>query len=188
MSEPVSFLGGRVAEGAVTVRDAGLQGMITLRGDLAATKVKNVVKKVTGQAIPAQRKALVEGRRGALWMSPDELLLLVPYAEAEEAVATITKALRGVHHLAVNVSDARAYVTVEGAGAAEVMAKNAPVDFSAAAFGAGDFRRSRVGQVAAAFWKEEAGAFHVVSFRSVGDYVFDLLRVSAEAGPVGALS
>ena len=36
MSEPVSFLGGRVAEGAVTVRDAGLQGMITLRGDLAA--------------------------------------------------------------------------------------------------------------------------------------------------------
>ncbi len=188
MSEPVSFLGGRVAEGAVTVRDAGLQGMITLRGDLAATKVKNVVKKVTGQAVPAQRKALVEGGRGVVWMSPDELLLLVPYAEAEEAVATISKALNGVHHLAVNVSDARAYVTVEGEGAAEVMAKNAPVDFSSAAFEAGDFRRSRVGQVAAAFWKDEAGKFHVVSFRSVGDYVFDLLRVSAEAGPVGALS
>ena len=112
----------------------------------------------------------------------------VPDMTCGHCVATITKALRGVHHLAVNVSDARAYVTVEGAGAAEVMAKNAPVDFSAAAFGAGDFRRSRVGQVAAAFWKDEAGAFHVVSFRSVGDYVFDLLRVSAEAGPVGALS
>lgn len=187
MSEPVSFLNGRESKGRITVRDAGLQGMITLRGDLSNAKLKSVVKKVAGVAVPAVRKATVTGSTGAAWMSPDELLLLVPYADADAAVATIDAALKGTHYMAVNVSDARAYVTLSGDGAAEVLAKNAPVDLHAAAFGAGDFRRTRLGQVAAAFWLAEDGVFHIVSFRSVGDYVFDLLRVSGEAGPVGAL-
>jgi len=185
MSDPVSFYMGRVAKGAVTVTDAGLQGMITLRGDLANAKVKAAVKKVSGVAVPAVRKAVVTEGRGAAWMSPDELLILVPYTEADEAVASLSAALKGLHHMAVNVSDARAYIRVEGAGAAEVMAKNAPVDLSPAAFGAGDFRRTRLGQTAAAFWQDDAGAFHVICFRSVGDYAFDLLAQSAKDGPVG---
>lgn len=188
MSEPVSFLNGKVAEGVVTVRDAGLQGMITLRGDLANAKLKAACKKLTGQAMPALRKANVDGDKGLCWMSPDELLVLVPYAEAEAGVAALAKALADQHHLAVNVSDARAYITVEGGYAREVMAKNAPVDLDAAGFGPGDFRRTRIGQVAGAFWLDDAGAFHVVAFRSVGDYVFDLLAQSARDGAVGVLA
>ncbi len=185
MSEPVSFYKGRVAKGDVTVTDAGLQGMITLRGDLSNAKVKAAVKKVAKVAVPAQRKAEVTDGRGAAWMSPDELLILVPYAEAEAAAADLSAALAGQHHLAVNVSDARAYIRVEGQGAREVLAKNAPVDLSPAAFAAKDFRRTRMGQAAAALWLDDTGAFHVVCFRSVGDYLFDLLAQSAKDGPVG---
>jgi len=185
MSEPVSFYLGRVAKGAVTVSDAGLQGMITLRGDLGNAKLKAAVKKVSGVAVPAVRKAVVTDGRGAAWMSPDELLVFVPYAEADAAAAALSTALKGLHHMAVNVSDARAYIRVEGAGAAEVMAKNAPADLSPAAFAAGDFRRTRLGQTAAAFWRDAAGAFHVICFRSVGDYAFDLLAQSAADGAVG---
>lgn len=185
MSDPVSFYNGRVAEGPVTIRDAGLQGMITLRGDLSSAKVKAAVKKVAGVAIPAVRKALVEDARGAVWMSPDELLLLVPYGEATAAVAELEAMLSGEHHLAVNLSDARAYIRVEGAGAAEIIAKNAPVDLTPSAFGAGDFRRTRLGQIAAALWKDDDGVFHVVCFRSVGDYAFDLLVQSVKDGMVG---
>ena len=36
MSEAVTALNGAVAEGSIRVEDAGLQGMITLRGDLEA--------------------------------------------------------------------------------------------------------------------------------------------------------
>ncbi len=183
MSDLKSFYEGRAADAnGVTVRDAGLQGMITLRGDLANAKLKAAVKKACGQAVPAARRAVITGGRGAAWMSPDELLILVPYAEAAATAAALALALKDQHHLAVNVSDARAYITLTGAGVDEIMAKCAPVDF--ANFAVGEFRRTRIGQVAAAFWKDEAGAFHIVAFRSLGDYVFDLLATSAKAGLV----
>ena len=188
MSEAVSFLNGlEVTYNGVTVRDAGMQGMITLRGNLNSTKLKNVVKKLTGQSVPGVRKAHVEDGSGACWMSPDELLVLVPYADVGSTVTAIEKALNGTHFSAVNVSDARAYLTVSGASAREVIAKVAPVDLSVGSFASGDFRRTRLAQVAGAFWLDADGVFHTVCFRSVGHYVFGLMETGAKAGPVRAL-
>ena len=44
------------------------------------------------------------------------------------------------------------------------------------------FRRTRMAQVPAAFWLDEAGNFHLICFRSVADYAFELLKVSAQPG------
>lgn len=179
MSDPVSALKGARHAGLVEVRETGLGGMITLRGDFASSTFQAAVKSVTGAEVPAIRK-IAMGEQGAVaWMSPDELLLLVDYAEADAVVAKLDEALAGEHFMATNVSDARACFSVSGDAAREVMGKLAPVDFSAEKFGAGDFRRSRLAQVAAAFWMDEAGAFHIVCFRSVGQYMFDLLKVAS---------
>lgn len=185
MSEAVTELGGKVAEGWVTVRDAGLRGMITLRGDLQDTTLRKACRDLTGMDVPADRGVVAEGQTGICWMSPDELLILVPYAEVEPALAKLHKALKGGHYLAENASDARTVMFVEGAGAREVIAKLAPVDLHTESFGPGEMRRTRLGQVAAAFWMRDAETFEVICFRSVGDYAFSLLAASAEAGPVG---
>ncbi|WP_333715254.1 sarcosine oxidase subunit gamma [Yoonia sp.] len=185
MSDAVSALNGKLAAGEVTIRDAGLQGMIILRGDLADKKLAAVCKAVTGVAVPRQGKASVEGKSGLAWMSPDELLVLVPYEKAGDAVAKIDAALQGTHFLAENVSDARALILVEGDFGREVLAKLAPVDLHPDSFGLGDFRRTRLGQVAAAFWMMDEDTFAVICFRSVADYAFNLLAVSARAGRVG---
>lgn len=185
MSDAVSALNGKLAAGEVTVRDAGLQGMIILRGDLADKKLATVCKSVTGFALPKQGKAALEGKSGLCWMSPDELLVLVPYENTGEAIAKIDDALKGTHYLAENVSDARALIILEGEYAREVIAKLAPVDLHPASFTVGDFRRTRLGQVAAAFWMQDADTFAVICFRSVADYTFDLLAASARAGRVG---
>ncbi len=179
MSDLVSALAGARYDGLATVQDAGLQGMITLRGDLSSKTLQKAVKAATGCDLPAQRR-IETGDAGAVaWMSPDELLLLVPYEDAGARVAELTQALSGEHALAVNVSDARALFTLSGAGAREVMGKVCPVDFDPAAFAPGDFRRTRMAQVAAAFWLDGNGSFHIVCFRSVADYVFNLLKTSA---------
>ena len=57
--------------------------------------------------------------------------------------------------------------------------KLAPVDFSALA--PGELRRTRVAQVAAAFWAEGDG-YTLISFRSVAGYVMGLLEHSAQPG------
>ncbi|QGX98787.1 sarcosine oxidase subunit gamma [Roseovarius faecimaris] len=182
MSEAVAPLNGAKYEGFVSLRAMGLQGMITLRGDLSDAKLKKAVKAATGQAVPAQRKIAHEGESGVAWMSPDELLLFVPYAEVDAKLTELHEALAGTHFLAVNVSDARAMFHLDGAGVREVMAKISPVDMSAAAFGPGDFRRSRMAQVPAAFWMPTDTSVQVVCFRSVSDYAFNLLKTSAEPG------
>jgi sarcosine oxidase subunit gamma len=183
MSEPVSVLGGRVAAGAVSVRDAGLQGMVTLRGHLG--EIAGAVREVAGVEVPEVNRFAMNGDRGAVWMSPDELLLLMPYAEAGAAVAALDTALAGVHHLAVDVSDARAVMVLDGAGAREVLGKLTPADLTPSVMGPGQVRRSRIGQVAAAFWCVAEDRWTVVCFRSVGDYAFKLLSQSAADGAVG---
>ncbi|WP_322892102.1 MULTISPECIES: sarcosine oxidase subunit gamma [unclassified Yoonia] len=185
MSDAISALQGRTTLGEVTIREGGLRGMITLRGDLSDAALRAVCKKITGQAFPDKGKITVDREAGIAWMSPDEVLVMVPYAQVTDAVAQIDAALAGQHYLAENVSDARALIHVEGAFAREVMAKLTPADLHPESFGAGDFRRSHLGQVAAAFWMVEADTFAVICFRSVADYVHDLLVASAKAGPVG---
>ena len=185
MSNAISPLDGKVSSGDVTVTGAGPRGMISLRGDLGNTALQSACKAATGCAMPATGQIVTAGDTALAWMSPDEMLLLVPYDAAKETVEAMHKALAGQHFLAVNVSDARALITVSGPFAREVIAKLSPADSSPAAFQPGQLRRSRLGQVAAAFWMTDAQTFHVICFRSVATYAFDLLAASAKAGPVG---
>ncbi|WP_171136421.1 MULTISPECIES: sarcosine oxidase subunit gamma [unclassified Ruegeria] len=187
MSEPISALNHASYDGIASVKECGLQGMITLRGDLSDKLLDKAVKDATGQKAPGQREALVKGDTGVCWMSSDELLVLVPYAEVGAKLLAMTAALSGTHALAVNVSDARAVFSVSGSHARDVMGKLAPVDFSPQAFQPGQIRRTRLAQVAGAFWMDDADTFRVVCFRSAADYVFKLLKTAAQPGSeVGA--
>jgi len=180
MSKAVSALGGVSHAGFTEVAEAGLRGMITLRGDLASAALKKAVKAATGTGVPAPRRIEMSGDRGAAWMSPDELLILVPYEAARDTVVALESVLAGVHHLVADVSDARAVFTIRGAKAHEVLMKLCPADVATLADG--EIRRTRAAQVAAAFWKSGDEEFTLVSFRSVAGYVMGLLDVSARSG------
>ena len=182
MSDVQSVLGGASFEGAVKVAEAGVHGMISLRGDLASDALAGAVKSAVGQPVPGPL-AVNSGAKGSVaWMSPDELLLVVDYAQADATVAKLTGALAGEHHLAVNVSDARAVFTLSGAGLRDVLAKGTPADVSLPAFRPGVVRRSQLGQVAAAFWMTSDTEATVVCFRSVGEYMFNWLCKASETG------
>ncbi|MCV2893993.1 sarcosine oxidase subunit gamma [Lentibacter sp. XHP0401] len=180
MSEARSALPNAKFDGIAHVEDAGLRGMISFRGDLSASKVKAALKAVSGVEMPSQRGCNVTGESGLAWMSPDEILVMVPHAEAAAAVEKLSKALKGQHFMAENVSDARAVFTVAGKHAREVIGKLAPVDMGT--FQTGEIRRTRIAQVAAAFWMHGPDAFTVVCFRSGAQYMFDVLSVAAQSG------
>jgi len=182
MSDAQSALSGASYAGYVTVREAGLSGMLTLRGDLGSRTLKKAVTDLTGATFPAQRGISHAGDFSVAWMSPDEVLIMLPHKAAAAACETLERALKGVRHLIVNVSDARARFLLSGAACCEVLAKLAPVDFSNQSFGPGELRRSRLAQVPAAFWISDDGHAHVVCFRSVAQYVFDILSDAARPG------
>jgi sarcosine oxidase subunit gamma len=157
-------------------------GMVTLRGDLASPALADAVSAATGCALPDPRSIVFDGDRAAAWMSPDELMLFTTPGAAADTAAGISRALAGSHHLAADVSDARSLFRLTGPGAREVLAKGAPVDLAPEAFGPGDFRRTRLGQVAAAFWCSEPDTFDMMCFRSVGGFVADWLANAARPG------
>jgi sarcosine oxidase subunit gamma len=159
-------------------------GMIGLRGDHGEEQLRAAVTALTGTVFPDRLRIEGTSERGAAWMSPDELLIFVPRAEVAAAIARLSQELEGLHHLVTDVSDMRVCVRIDGPAAREVLAKLSPVDLHPDAFGPGTFRRSRLGQLAGAFWLEGDGA-RVVCFRSVADYAVAILRQSAVDGPVG---
>ncbi len=189
MSEPRSTLNRAAASAGQSIRieDRGPVGQVTLRGDLSSDALRAAVTAGVGIDVPGPLRAVFDGTKGAVWMSPDELLLFTAYDQADALVASLGAALAGEHHMAVNVSDARAVITLAGAGVAEVLAKGAPVDLGAAAFPAGAARRTHIGGVAVGFWRRAEHEWEIVCFRSFARYLFDwLVESSGEGGEVGS--
>ncbi|MDH2326366.1 sarcosine oxidase subunit gamma family protein [Cereibacter sp. SYSU M97828] len=156
-------------EGFAKVADAGPVGMVTLRAKPGAA-----LDAALG-TVPGHRQ--IAGN--VAWMSPDEYLIFVPYADVAAKITELDTALAGAHHLAVDVSDSRAVFDITGPKAADVLSKLMPVDFRT--LREGEIRRSRAGQVAAAVWRHEGG-YRLFCFRSVARYVFGLLSHSAQPG------
>lgn len=183
MSNAVSALQGAEFEGIARVEELGLTGMITIRGDFGSKSFAKAVSAVAGCDLPAQRchNAGSDGRVLA-WMSPDELLLITAHDTAAADIAAMQEQLGDEHSMVVNVSDARAVFRISGEACREVVGKLAPVDMDSTAFGVSDFRRTRFAQVPAAFWMRDAETIDVVCFRSVAQYMFDLLSVAAQGG------
>lgn len=149
--------------------------MITLRGDPADPAFGPALAASAGVA-PPRAPGIAFGPEAAVaWMSPDEWMLFLPRGSAPRHLAALGSALAGVHHLAVDVSDARAVFRLQGPGLRDALAKGLPIDLDPAAFGPGSFRRTRLGQVAAAVWVRPDGAFELMCFRSVAGFVADWL-------------
>lgn len=184
MSEPVSMLNRASAEAGQIIRiaDRGPVGQVTLRGGLSSKALAKAVKAGVGVTVPGIWRAVFEGGKGAVWMSPDELLLFTGYEEAGALAEALDTALAGEHHMAVDVSDARAVLRLKGVGVAEVLAKGAPVDLSAAAFPVGSARRTHVAGIAVGFWRTAETEWEIVCFRSYARHLFDWLVVASREG------
>ncbi len=183
MSEAVSALGGVTwSDGIAEITEIGPLGMITLRGDLSADAILKAATGVAGVEMPGQREAHFADGSGLCWMSPDEVMVVCAYDKVGTTLKKLQKALGDAHALAVDVSDARAVFRVAGPHAREVLAKLAPIDLAPGRFEPGMFRRTRLAQVPAALRMVDADTFEVICFRSVAQYVFDLLKTAAQPG------
>ena len=182
MPEPVSALSGRSAIGYVGIEDTGPRGQVTLKGDLRHTAMADVVRELVGLDLPGVRQVTASGGRAAIWMAPDELLLMMPYRQAGEAVARADAMLEGRHHMALDVSDARTVLRLTGAAASEVLAKGAPVDLSDRACPPGSARRTHMGGLAVAFWRLDAETWEIAALRSYAHHLMAWLEDAARPG------
>lgn len=160
-----------------TITEVSGLGMVLIRADLA--RAGDAIAEAAGVPIPAPTRFTFDGARWLGWMSPDELLLILPVAETAGALAALTDALAGEHALVTDVSDMRCVFDVAGRKPAQALAKLCPVDLDALPMDG--VRRTRAAQVACALWRQGA-CWRIIAFRAVRDYLAGVLAAASAPG------
>jgi sarcosine oxidase subunit gamma len=130
-----------------------------------------------GLTLPASPKTSGRaGGRSALWLGPDEWLVI------DEAGSDLPALLSGadVLHSAVDVSHRNVGIIVSGPGAEATLSAGCPQDLSLEIFPVGACSRTIFGKVEIVLFRSEEDTFRVECWRSFSDYVFGLLAEGAE--------
>lgn len=176
--EPLTGDGLRLAE-------RPFEGLLVLRGEPAA--VGEPFAGTAGLELPRVCRGTARGPGlTALWLSPDEWLLVTPtVADAEELMPRVKTPLAERHHQLVDVSDYHTVIELAGAVARDVLAKVVAVDLHPRAWRRDEVLGTLLGKAVVQLWlvadeeDTDGPAVRIVVRRSHADYVWCLL---AEAG------
>ena len=113
----------------------------------------------------------------ALWLGPDEQLLIGP--ESADLAATLQPALRDLPHALVEVSHRQIALEVSGPHATAVLNAGCPLDLDLSAFPVGMCTRTVLTKAEIVLWRTDETVFHVEVWRSFASYVTEYLAQAA---------
>ncbi|MGE7367627.1 sarcosine oxidase subunit gamma [Neorhizobium sp. NPDC001467] len=117
--------------------------------------------------------------RTALWLGPDEWLVIADDMGEIGTGLTASAAKATVPHSATDVSHRNTAILVSGPGAATAINTGCPQDLSLNAFPVGACSRTIFGKVEIVLLRTAEDAFRVEVWRSFSDYAFGLLAEGA---------
>ncbi len=174
---------GQTADIYISMREITTRGMIDLRGMANDRKFMVAAKSILGLDLPkAPRSTVTFGDVKALWLAPDQWLVLCAREKAPVLVLELQKAMSTFHALAVDVSDMRAVIRLEGERLREVLLKGCSLDLFGEAFVPGHVRRVRFAEIAALLNVVEDNVIDLYLFRSYAHYTWDFLLKAARKG------
>lgn len=147
-----------------------------------------------GVALPVEPcRAATAGDRAALWLGPDEWLLLAPEAEVAGGDALgraaaapgsnlheeLREAVAGEPASLVDVSHRNAALDVTGPKAELLLASACLLDLADPAFPVGMVARTILGKAEIVLWRREAATFRLETQRSFAPYLAALLGEAA---------
>jgi sarcosine oxidase subunit gamma len=120
--------------------------------------------------------------RAALWMGPDERLLLAPAGLEESLAAGIAAVIGALPHSLVDVSHRQVGLAIAGPAARDLLACGCPLDLDDAAFPVGMCTRTVLGRADVVLWRSSPGEYHLETGRSFASYVLGWLREAERGG------
>ncbi len=130
-----------------------------------------------GVALPreANRRNEANGRH-ALWLGPDEWILLAPGADPAPLFAAVEAATDGLPHALVDVSARSVGIELAGPKAAFVLNQGNPLDLSLEAFPVGSSTRTVFHKAEIVLSRLAPDVFHIDVWRSFAPYVWEMLE------------
>ncbi|UXN62601.1 sarcosine oxidase subunit gamma [Phyllobacterium zundukense] len=134
------------------------------------------LSKVLGLTLPMKPKTSASnGGRAALWLGPDEWLII---DDADSGVVADLAKVKVLHSV-VDVSHRNVGIIVAGRGAAAAVNGGCPQDLSLKAFPVGAASRTVLGKIEIVLWRTDEDAFRVECWRSFSSYAYAFLQESA---------
>lgn len=124
-------------------------------------------------------RAVRNDGRAALWLGPDERLLIGPADAAQEMDALLQRALAGMPHSLVDISHALAAFELSGARAAAALNTGCPLDLDSASFPVDMCTRTVFAKAQIVLWRTGPETFRVATARSFAPYVTKVLALAA---------
>lgn len=114
--------------------------------------------------------------RFALWLGPDEWLLLAPALSPAPIFEAIEAAVGGAPHSLVDVSARSVGIEISGAQAARVLNHGCPLDLHISAFPVGMSTRTLLGKAEIVLMRTGPDVFQIDVWRSFASYVWKFLE------------
>jgi sarcosine oxidase, subunit gamma len=144
-----------------------------LRGEARAIRAAGTAIGVEVEQVRC--RASQYGTRAALWLGPDEYLLLGPEAEGRVLAGALAEALQGEPHSLVDVSHRQTALEISGPRAADILNSGCPLDLGISAFPVGMCTRTVFAKAEIVLWRTTAAAYRVEVWRSFTAYVVRFL-------------
>ena len=143
-------------------------------------KVRLAAEAALKVAVPAAAcRAAAAGDSAALWLGPDEWLLISGESAADETTLELRAALAGFPHSLVDVSHRQIALEVSGPDAPLLLAAGCALDLERGAFPVGMCTRTMLAKAEIVLWRTGADVFRIEVWRSFAPYVSDFLSEAA---------
>jgi sarcosine oxidase subunit gamma len=123
--------------GSIDLRESVLPAMISLRGPAGDAAFRQAAEAAFGVALPVTANRFTGSDRRALWLGPDEWLLLAPLAELTAIARSLDDALAPFHHAVTDVTGNRIVFELSGSGARTLLSMGCSLDLGPDGFGPG---------------------------------------------------
>jgi sarcosine oxidase subunit gamma len=154
---------------------------LILRG---AEAVRVACGMVFGAEPPPQLGPAGEGAgRVALWLGPDEWLLIADGADAVDIGGVLESVLEGTAHSLVDISHRQIGLIASGPAAARVLNAGCPLNLGLNAFPVGFATRTLFDKIEIVLWRRAETTFHVEVWRSFAPYLASSLAEAARGAP-----
>jgi sarcosine oxidase subunit gamma len=169
--------------GSATLCELPRAGMIILRGDPGEDGFTRAVRGALTLDLPLVANTASQGAAlSALWLGPDEWLLLCADGSEMAVIASLRTALSGRHAAIVDISDARCVAHLSGAAARDVLARGCAVDFHPRAFTLGAVAQTRLAQAEVIVHRCTEDGFDIYVARSFADHLWRWLADAIALG------
>jgi len=144
-----------------------------LRGQADNQKFLTAVKQEFSIELPLKANTFASsGERSALWLGPNEWLIIAEPSLGVSSIDHLRSALSGEFASVHEISGGNALLSIKGSKAAQLICKGCPIDLHAREFNIGDCAQSLIAKSPITLWKvDDSPEFHLLVRRSFANYL-----------------